>query len=163
MNRKILTIFALFLIVVSVATVCAAELTEEKDFEGNFKMNVVENETFSLMSQGNNGRGLLESDFLYVNGNETIAVFVYNEDMDDSLFHMTYGDYDAEYHNNDANVTMENGMAFFNKTQKMAELLKGSNFDTFVGVSDSNHNMTVFVAGKDPALVKEYASTIKFE
>ena len=54
MNGKILTLLIVLIAAVSMASVCAAELTKENDFDGLFKMKIAENETFNVTDNGNN-------------------------------------------------------------------------------------------------------------
>ena len=46
MSKKILTLLIVLIAAISIASVCAAELTKENDFDGKFKMNITESSTF---------------------------------------------------------------------------------------------------------------------
>ena len=46
MNKKFFTLLAIFLVAISMASICAVELTKENDFDGKFKMNIKDNSTF---------------------------------------------------------------------------------------------------------------------
>lgn len=164
MNKKFLTLLAVCLVAISMASVCAVELTKENDFDGIFKMSIVDNDTFEQMDFGNSYTGLLQSSAAYVNANNSTIVCIYaDSNMDDALLAITYGGYDAQYGVNDANVTKEGDLALFNKTPDMDADLKDYSINTFAGKSDSDGKLTVFVGGSDSELVKEYANTIVFE
>ncbi len=161
MNKKILTLLAVFLVAVSLASVCAAELTKENDFDGVFKMKVAEGDNFTNMSDYQSASSFLHSSMAYVNDNETVYVFVFTGNtLESALNSMTLGDIDAQYGHKEGNVSKEGDLILFNKTPAMEEALKDYSLDTFAGINDSNKQLTVFVGGNNPDLVKEYAETI---
>ena len=160
MNKKMLTLLAVFLVAVSLASVCAAELTKENDFDGLFKMKVAEGDNFTNMSDGQSASSFLYSSMAYENSNQTVYVFVYaGRTLDGVLNSMTLGDIDPQYGTN-GNITKEGDLILFNKTPAMDDVLKDYPIDTFAGITDSDKQLTIFVGGSDPELVKEYAKTI---
>ncbi|WP_298522721.1 hypothetical protein [uncultured Methanobrevibacter sp.] len=161
MNKKILTLLAVFLVAVSLASVCAAELTKENDFDGLFKMKVPEGDNFTNMSDYQSASSFLYSSMAYENSNQTVYVFVYTgSTLESVLASMTLGDIDAQYGTNEGNITKEGNLILFNKTPAMEEALKDFSLDTFAGINDSDKQLTIFVGGSNPELVKEYAETI---
>lgn len=161
MNKKIFTLLAVFLLAVSLASVCAAELTKEHDFDGKFKMKVAEGDNFTNMSDGQSASSFLYSSMAYENSNQTVYVFVYaGRTLDGVLNSMTLGDIDPQYGTNNGNITEEGNLILFNKTPAMKDALKDYPIDTFAGITDSDKQLTIFVGGSDPELVKEYAKTI---
>ena len=162
MNRKILTLFAIFLVAVSMASVCAVELTKENGFDGLFKMKVADGDNFTNGDNSQNYTKLLQSSAVYKNSNESVFVFVYNGGINDALLAMTYGDIDAQYGVKKANFTTDGDLTLLNKTPGMESALKNYTLTTFAGVSNPNNQTTVFVGGNNDTLVKEYAKTIVF-
>ena len=61
MNKKILVLLAVFVVALSLASVSAAELTQNKDFDGLFKMNVAANDNFTTVGDTQNYSSLLHS------------------------------------------------------------------------------------------------------
>ncbi|MER2013722.1 MAG: hypothetical protein ABS871_03675 [Methanobrevibacter sp.] len=160
MNKKFLTLFAVFIVAVSMASVCAVELTKENDFNGIFKMKVTDGDNFTSMDDSQSYSKLLQSAAAYNNSNNTVFVFVYKGNINDALLGMTNGDIDPQYGVKNANYTTDGDLTLINKTPKMENLLKDYSINTFAGKSDNK--TTVFVGGDNATLVKEYAKTIVF-
>lgn len=160
MNKKILTLFVVFIVAISMASVCAIELTKENDFDGKFKMKVADGDNFTNMDDSQSYSKLLQSAVAYNNSNNSIFVFVYGGNINDALLAMTYGDIDSQYGVKNANYTTDGDLTLINKTPNMKDPLKGYSMNTFAG--KSNNKTTVFVGGDNATLVKEYAKTIKF-
>lgn len=161
MNRKILTIFAVFLIAVSMASVCAVELNESQDFDGLFKMNVVSDDNFT---QVNNP--ILEADEFYKNSNDTIFVLVYDKDIGAAVTVMSKGNLSIinSAISDENGVVNEDNLFMFNSTDEMANDIGDYNFTSFVGIDKSKgDNRAVIVCGNDTDLLKEYANTITFD
>ena len=160
MNKKILTLFVVFIVAISMASVCAVELTKENDFDGKFKMKVADGDNFTKMDDSQSYSKLLQSAAAYNNSNNSIFVFVYGGNINDALLAMTYGDIDSQYGVKNANYTTDGDLTLINKTPNMNDPLKNYSMNTFAG--KSNNKTTVFVGGDNATLVKEYAKTIKF-
>ena len=52
MNRKILALLIVLIAAISIANVCAVELTKENDFDNIFKMKISDNDTFENLNNG---------------------------------------------------------------------------------------------------------------
>lgn len=160
MNMKVLTLFVVFIVAVSMASVFAVELTKEQDFNGQFKMKVNEGDNFTSMNDSQSYSKLLQSAMAYNNCNNSVFVFVYSGGINEALLAMTYGDIDSQYGVKNANYITDGDLTLINKTPNMNNPLKGYSMNTFAG--KSNNKTTVFVGGDNATLVKEYAKTITF-
>lgn len=153
MDKKILTLLAVFLVVISLASVCAAELTKEQDFEGKFKMNVYDNSTFSVVTDKMNESALL-SDVSWGDFNNTLVCY-YEQSMDDVLSELKSNSGYMGDPKTDGNLTiLEYNNYGEGSTQDYA-------FQYFVGVS-SPENKTVFIASNDLDHAKDSANSIVF-
>lgn len=161
MNKKIITLFVICAVAISMASVCAVELTKENDFDGIFKMKTAEGDNFTNMSDPQSYASVLQSGMAYQNANGTVYVFVFGGDMGSALYFMSYGDIVVE--SEDCNITTTDGnLTVFNKTPNMDPSIKDYPITTFAGISSPDNKTTVFVGGNDTELVKEYAKTISF-
>ena len=153
MNKKILTLLTVFLVAISIASVCAVELTKENDFDGKFKMNCSENNTFYLQAP-DIGDGEFVSNQSWVDDESGIIVCYYEEGMDDLVPMLKSNTLFIDEPKVDGNLTI------FEDTTSP----EGASYAVkyFVGVS-SPENTTVFVGCDDLDLAKEYANTIVFE
>lgn len=152
MNKKILTLLIVLIAAVSIASVCAVELTKENDFDGKFKMNCSENATFYPKVDGMGYPELL-SNQSWVD-NETAIVCYYEEGMVELVPLLKSNTLFIN------DPTVEGNLTIFEDTTSP----EGSNYAVkyFVGTS-SPDNRTVFVGCDDLNLAKEYANTIVFE
>lgn len=153
MNRKILTLLIVLIATVSIASVCAAELTKENDFDGLFKMKIAENETFKVIDNGNNYSSLLQSKIAYKNDNESIFVFYYENELNDAIFYASEG--------NITKFDSDGDLRIINATEQMTKLSDGK-ITVLAAKNPSNEKKTVLVGGTNETLVKEYANTIQF-
>lgn len=168
MNRKIVTLLIVLIAAVSIASVCAVELTKENDFDGLFKMKVAEGDNFTNISDPNSNQayGIAQSNMAYRNNNSTIYVFVYgNSGIKDAITVMSDGEIDFQYKKGLDLVKSEGDVSAFDANATLLdEPSEGSSvtLTTFAGVDDGG-NLAVLVGGNDADLVKEYAKTIKFD
>lgn len=153
MNKKILTLLAVFIVAVSLATVCAAELTKENDFDNIFKMKISESDNFTNMSDGQDYSTVLQSKMAYANGDGSIFAFVYNDNMNQSIF---YASQKEGY-----SFGTDGDLTIINATDDMGKELDG-NVTVLAGKSNADNSITVFIGGTNGTLVKEYANTIEF-
>jgi len=152
MNRKILALLIVLIAAISVATVCAADLTTEKDFNGLFKMNSTNNSTFYPKAD-DMGFGLFLSNRSWVD-NESIIVCYYEDGMDKLVPKLKSNTLFIE------NPKVEGNLTIFEDTTSPENAQYAAKY--FVGVS-SPKNTTVFVGCNDLNLAKEYANTISFD
>lgn len=152
MNKKILTLLIVLIVAISIASVCAAELTKQNDFDGKFKMNCSENSTFYLKVD-DMGVGEFLSNQSWVD-DESMMVCYYEEGMEDLVPMLKSNTLFIDEPKVDGNLTI------FEDTTSP----EGASYAVryFVGVS-SPENTTVFVGCDDLDLAKEYANTIVFE
>lgn len=165
MNKKILILLAVFTVAISMASVCAAELTETHDFDGLFKMNIDANDNFTNISNPQDYSSLFQSKMAYKNANESVFVFVYGDTIESSIFFMSYGDIDYQYGENLDAVKTEGDLRLLNITQNMESQKGDYDITTLVGVSsddESSDPITVFLGGNNETLLKEYANSIEF-
>ncbi|WP_407424654.1 hypothetical protein [Methanobrevibacter sp.] len=153
MNGKILTLLIVLIAAVSMASVCAAELTKENDFDGLFKMKIAENETFNVTDNGNNFSSLLQSRISYKNDNESIFVFYYENELADAILYASQG--------NITNFDKDGDLGIINATEQMIKLCDGK-VTVLAAKNPTYEKRTVFVGGTNETLVKEYANTIEF-
>ena len=153
MNKKILMLFAVFLLAISMASVCAAELTKENDFDGKFKMSISENSTFEEVVDGIGASALL-SDKSW-SDNETAVVCYYDKVMDNVLSELKSNSGYMDDPKTEGNLTILESSDYGNGSEKYS-------FHYFVGVS-SPKNTTVFIASNDLNLAKDYANSVVFE
>ena len=154
MNKKILTLLAVFLVAISIASVCAVELTKENDFDGKFKMNISENSTFEEVVDSIGSSALL-SDQSW-SDNETAVVCYYDKVIDDVLSELRSNSGYLDDPKTEGNLTILEYSGYGEGSSEQYA------FQYFVGVS-SPKNTTVFIASNDLNLAKEYANTIVFE
>lgn len=152
MNRKILTLLAIFLVAVSIASVCAVELTKENDFDGKFKMNIQDSDSVSelkdsLEDSQNGGNTYLSNASWKVNDN--ISVFFYEKAIDSVLSELKSNSGFMDDPKTDGNLTILEDTAVSEVGLKY-----------FVGVSSGDK--TVFIGSNDLDAAKEYAKTISF-
>ena len=165
MNRKILTLFAVFLVAISMASVCAVELSETHDFDGLFKMNIDVNDNFTNVSDLQDHSSLFQSAMAYKNANESVFVLVYGDTIESSIFFMSYGDIDYQTGDNLDAVKTEGNLTLLNITPRMESQKENYDITTLVGISsddESSDPLTVFIGGNNETLLKEYANSIEF-
>ncbi|WP_296786932.1 hypothetical protein [Methanobrevibacter sp.] len=150
MNRKILTFLIVLIAVISIASVCAVELTKENDFDGKFKMNCTENVTFNVTDRYSPE---FVSNQSWINDDESIHVCYYDAGMDNLIPIIKSN----TLFTNEPKV--EGNLTIFEDTTSP----EGSSYAVkyFVGVS-SPENKTVFVGCDDLDLAKQCINTIKF-
>jgi len=154
MNKKILLLLIVFVAAISIAGVCAAELTKENDFDGLFKMNIGANESFTNMSDGQEFSTFLNSKMAYSNDNGNIFAFVYNDNMHQSIMYASQ--------NENYPFDTDGDLTILNATDHMSNELDG-NITVLAGKSNNDESITVLIGGSNDTLVKEYANTIKFD
>ena len=77
MNRKILALLIVLIAAISIANVCAVELTKENDFDNIFKMKISDNDTFENLNNGTDYTTLLQSKVAYKNNDGSIYVILH--------------------------------------------------------------------------------------
>lgn len=151
MNRKIFTLLAIFLVAISLASVCAVELTKEQDFDGLFKMNISDNDTVGELDTSDGSNTFFSKSSWTVNDN--ISVFFYGKAIDDEV---------SELKSNSAflnNPTTDGNLTIMEDTTSPEGAVYALKY--FVGVSSDDK--TVFVGSNDLDAAKEYAKTINFD
>ena len=151
MNRKILALLIVFIAAISIASVCAIDLTKENDFDENFKMNITDNETFSEITDGTS-QGKFVSVKSWTN-NESVLVCYYEDAMDNVVSTLKSNTPFIGDPKTEGNLTI------FEDTTSP----EGASYSVkyFVGVSSGDK--TVFIGCEDLDNAKEYANTIKFD
>ena len=154
MNRKILALLIVLIAAISIANVCAVELTKENDFDSIFKMKISENDTFENPSSGNDYTTLLQSKVAYKNNDGSIFAFIYDTGMNDAVFYSSYGEIE--------DFEIDGDLSIFNVSDKMKDEL-GGNVTVLAGKTSDDQTKTVLIGGSNETLVKEYANTIVFD
>ena len=164
MDKKIFAILLLFFAVISIASVSAVDLTGEKDFDGLFSMKVSDGDNFTQFGDPQDYSTIVKAKAAYIN-NDSIFALVYNDNID-TVISMISED-------NGVNSTKEGNLLIFNATPEIEAALEqeSSKYEvnnlkdkitTFAGTTNDDESITVFIAGNNDTLVKEYANTIKF-
>lgn len=150
MNRKILTFLIVFIAVISIASVCAVDLTKANDFDGKFKMNCTENTNFTVSDRYSPEYVSNQS---WVNDNETMYVCYYDVGMDNLIPIIKSNTLFT------SKPKVEGNLTIFEDTTSP----EGASYAVkyFVGVS-SPENKTVFVGCDDLDLAKQCINTIEF-
>lgn len=157
MNKKIVTLLIVLIAAVSIASVCAAELTKVNDFDGKFKMNITGNDTVKgltdSLQNSNNGGNTYQSQSAWT-VNDGVSVYYYNGAI------------------NSVVSTLKSNSAFMDNPKVEGNLTiledttspEGASYALkyFVGVQSPDNSTTVFVGSNDLNLAKEYANTIGF-
>ncbi len=154
MNRKILALLIVLIAAISIANVCAVELTKENDFDNIFKMKISDNDTFENLNNGTDYTTLLQSKVAYKNNDGSIYAFVYDTARTDAVFYSSYGEVE--------DFDIDGDLLTFNVSDKMKDEL-GGNVTVLAGKSSDDQTVTVFIGGNNETLVKEYANTIVFD
>lgn len=154
MNRKIFTLLIMLIAVMSVASICATDLTKENDFDGKFKMNITDNSTFNQVVDGTNQNAYL-SDQSW-SDNESALVCYYEKAIDTVLSELKSNSGFTENPKTEGNLTI---LEYPDYGEGGSEEYA---FHYFVGVS-SPENKTVFIAANDLNDAKDYANTVVFE
>ena len=159
MNKKILTLLAIFVVAVSLTTVCAVELTKENDFDSLFKMKISESDNFVKIGEPNSYSSLLKSGVTYKNDNDTIFVLYFDDYGINQCIEIMS---DAKFNNDD--LVKEGDLTLFNATPEMENYMDNYTITTFAGITGETdgHDSTVIIGGTNETLVKEYADTIEF-
>ena len=160
MNKKILALLVVFFAAVSIASACAAELTNENDFDGLCKMKISPDDNFTQYGDPDAFSSLLRSGVAYQNNDSTIFVLFFKDcGMDQCIYVMS----DDTIKRDD--LVKEGDLTLFNATPEMSSLMEGNNITTFAGVTgeSGSYDDTVIIGGTNETLVKEYASTVSFE
>lgn len=164
MNKKIIfSVLLVSVLAISIASICAADLSQSQDFDGLFKMKMTDSDNFTLVGDPQSYSSLLNSRVAYANNDSSIYVLVYDENIQTTVDMMSQGKLSIINSATSQNgVTSDGNLFIFNSTDDMSKEMDG-NVTTFVGV-DSNQDppMSVVVCGNDANLVKEYAKTIEF-
>ncbi len=155
MNRKILTLLIVLIAAVSIASVCAAELTKVNDFDGKFKMNISDNSTFKEVVDGTNHSPLLSSKAW--SDNQTALVCLYDKAIDNVLSELKSNSGYMDAPKTEGNLTILEYKDYGEgSSQEYA-------FHYFVGVSSPDKTKSVFIASNDLNSAKDYANTVVFE
>ncbi|WP_405297778.1 hypothetical protein [Methanobrevibacter sp.] len=167
MDKKIFAILLLFFAIISIASVNAVNLTAEKDFDGLFSMKIVEGDNYTHVGEPNDYSTLLGAKVAYKNMNDSVFVLVFTDNVQQSLVYLTQ--------DSGANGVKEDNLILFNATPEMEKIIDAASsqykidglkdkINTFAGTSsgDTQDDLTVFIAGNNATLVKEYAKTIEF-
>lgn len=152
MNNKIISLLIVLIMAISIASVCAVELTKENDFDGKFKMNITGNETFIEMSDGT-GQSEFSSDKSWTN-NESVMVCVYEKSVDDVVSMLRSNSGFMDDPTTDGNLTILQDNTAPDDAPYSVEY--------FVGVQSSDNKTAVFVGCDDLDTAKAYANTVKF-
>lgn len=153
MNKKILVILIVLMAVVSVASVCASDLTKEQDFDGKFKMNISGNATFAPLTKDLGG-GEFVSNMSWTD-NKTAIVCYYESGMNEIVPIIRSNTLFLTEPKVDGNLTI------FEDTTSQDNAPYAVKY--FVGVQSPDNKTSVFVASDDLNLAKEYASSISFD
>lgn len=153
MNRKILTLLIVLITAISIASVCAAELTKVNDFDGKFKMNISDNSTFEQVVDDVGQNAFLSNQSW--SDNKTAVVCYYENSIDSLIPKIKSNTLFMSEPKTEGNLTiLENTVYGDGNTEAYS-------FKYFVGTT-SPENKTVFIASNDLNLAKEYANTIVF-
>ena len=154
MSKKILTLLIVLIAAISIASVCAAELTKENDFDGKFKMNITESSTFEQVvdDMGQNAYFSNQS----WSDNETALICYYDDAIDSLIPKLKSNTLFTD------DLTTEDNLTIFENPMYGQGGTQSYSFKYFVGVS-SPENKTVFIASNDLDSAKAYANTIVFE
>lgn len=152
MNKKIFTLLLICIATISVASVCAVELTKTNDFDGNFKMNITSSDAVkvlndSLQDSANGGNTYQSKSAWTVNDN--VSVFYYDGAMDSIVSTLKSNTGFTDDPTTDGDLTI-----FTNPEDA------DYSFKYLVGVSSGDK--TVFVGCDNLDTAKEYANTITF-
>jgi hypothetical protein len=164
MDKKIFVMLLLFFAVISIASVSAVDLTSEKDFDGLFSMKVADGDNFTQFGDSQEYSTIVKAKAAYIN-NDSIFVLVYNDDLG-TVISMVSED-------SGVNSTKDGNLLLFNATPEIEAALEQQSslyeidglkdkITTFAGTTNDDESLTVFIAGNNDTLVKEYADTIKF-
>ena len=151
MNRKILTLLIVLIAALSIASVCAVELTKENDFDGKFKMNVSDNSTFKSVVDGTSNSPLLSKQAW--SDNSTALVCLYDKAIDNVV---------SELKSNSNAPKTEGNLTILEYSNYGEGSSPAYAFHYFVGVSSPDKTKSVFVASNDLDMAKNYANTVKF-
>lgn len=167
MDKKIFAILLLFLAVISIASVSAVDLNTKKDFDGLFSMKIADGDNYTQVGEPNAYSTLLGAKVAYKNTNDTVFVLAYDDNVQQSLTYLTK--------DSGANEVKDGNLILLNATPDMEKIIDAGSseykidglkdkINTFAGTSsgDEHDDMTVFIAGNNATLVKEYAKTIEF-
>ena len=164
MNKKIIfSVLLVSVLAISIASICAADLSQSQDFDGLFKMKVTDSDNFTIVGDPQSYSSLLNSRIAYANNDSSVYVLVYDENIQRAVEMMSEEELSIiNSASADNGVVKEGDLFIFNSTDGMSKEMDG-NVTTFVGV-DSNQDpaLSVVVCGNDANLVKEYAKTIEF-
>lgn len=153
MNKKLLTLLIIFIAAISIASVYAVELTKENDFDGKFKMNSTNNNTF-YDKVVDIGAGEFVSNQSWTD-NESLIVCYYEEGMDDIVPVIKSNTLFTE------DPTVEGNLTIFEDTTSPEGAPYAVKY--YVGVSSPDNTTSVFIGCDDLDLAKEYANTIVFD
>ena len=154
MNRKILTLLIVLIAALSIASVCAAELTKENDFDGKFKMNVSDNSTFKPVVDGTSNSPLLSKQAW--SDNSTALVCLYDKTIDNVVSELKSNSGYMNAPKTEGNLTI---LEYSNYGEGSSQAYA---FHYFVGVSSPDKTKSVFVASNDLDMAKNYSNTVKF-
>ena len=154
MNRKILALLIVLIAAISIASVCAVELTKENDFDGKFKMNMTESSIFEQVVDGT-GQNPYFSNQSW-SDNETVLICYYEDAIDSIIPKIKSNTLFTD------DPTTEDNFTIFENPVYGQGGTESYSFKYFVGVS-SPENKTVFIASNDLDSAKAYANTIVFE
>lgn len=154
MNRKILVLLIVLIAAISIASVCAAELTKTNDFDGKFKMNISDNSTFEKVVDGTGQNAYLSAQSW--SDNKTAIVCYYEKAISSVISELKSNSGFMDAPKTEGNLTI---LEYSDYGQGSSESYA---FHYFVGVT-SPQNKTVFIASNDLELAKQYANTISFE
>ena len=170
MNKKILIVLAVFIVTVSIASVCAVETTNH-DFEGLFKMDVPSGENFINSNESNLYAPELSA-ALYEFGDE--SVLKDGADLKDNI---------TVYYYDESTITSD--YAAGNTTDFVTSMLKSNSVytndpeqedgifiwnasnssrdaDYLVGVSSDDDTKMVCIEGLNLDDLKAYANSVEF-
>lgn len=154
MNRKILTLLIVLIAAISIACVCAAELTKVNDFDGKFKMNISDNSTFEKVVDGTGQNAYLSNQSW--SDNQTAVVCYYEDGLNPVLSKLKTNTLFMDKSKTEGNLTILEDSDYGQGSSESYA------FHYFVGVT-SPQNKTVFIASNDLNAAKEYANTVVFE
>lgn len=164
MDKKIFAILLLFLAVISIASVSAVDLTTEKDFDGLFSMKISGEDNFTQFGNPQDYSTIVKARAAYTN-NDSIFALVYEDNLA-TVMSMVSED-------KGVNSTEDGNLLIFNATPAIEAALDHQSslykidglkdkITTFAGTTNDDDTLTVFIAGNNATLVKEYAKTIEF-
>ncbi|WP_462315004.1 hypothetical protein [Methanobrevibacter sp.] len=164
MDKKIFALLIVFIAAISIASVSAVDLNTKKDFDGLFSMKISGEDNFTQFGDPQDYSTIVKARAAYIN-NDSIFVLVYDNNLATVISMVS--------ENQGVNSTQDGNLLMFNATPAIETALDHQSstykidglkdkITTFAGTTNDDDTITVFIAGNNATLVKEYAKTIEF-